>query len=137
MLERRKLKAGLGQSGELRWVGVETLGEGLRIDLTGLRSPNVILRTPGRMAGEEMSPIWDLMLEKMPLSASQPGRRPPTFRSPGAQVRKQLSGPMGWALCRLFAVSWETTLLICKASLKALSVCLLQAGGWRVCHSGQ
>lgn len=95
MLERRKLKTGLGQSGGLRWVGVEALGEGQRIDLTALRSPNVILRTLGRMAGEEMSPIWGLMLGKMPLSASQPGRRPPTFRSSGAQVRKQLSGPWG------------------------------------------
>lgn len=35
------------------------------------------------------------MVEKMPLSAPQPGRRPPAFRSPGAQVRKQLSGPLG------------------------------------------
>lgn len=37
------------------------------------------------------------MVEKMPLSAPQPGRRPPAFRSPGAQVRKQLSGPVGGA----------------------------------------
>lgn len=84
-----------------------------------------------------MGPICGLMLQKMPLSASQPGRRPPTFRSPGAQVRKQLSGPVGWALRRLLAVSWKTTLLTCKASLRALSVCLLWAGGWQVCRSGR
>lgn len=47
--ERRKLKAGLGQSGGPRWVGLEALGEGQRIDLPVLRSPNVILRTLGKM----------------------------------------------------------------------------------------
>lgn len=51
-----------------------------------------------------MGPIWGLMLENMSFSASQAGRRPPAFRSQGAQVRKQLSGPVGrvllWASCR-------------------------------------
>lgn len=127
--EKRKLKACLGQSGGPRWVEVEALGGGKRIDLTGLRS-DIILRTLGKMAGAGVGLIWSLMLEKMPLSASQPRHRPPTFRSVGAQVRKQLSGPMGWELCRLLAMSWETTLLICKASLGALSVCCeLECGG--------
>lgn len=133
--EKRKLKACLGQSGGPRWVEVEALGEGKRIDLAGLRS-GIILRTLGKMAGAEVGLIWSLMLEKMPLSASQPGRRQPAFRSAGAQVRKQLSGPVGWALCRLLAMGWETTLLICKASLGALSVCLLWVGVWWACHSG-
>lgn len=78
-----------------------------------------------------MGLIWSLMLEKMPLSASQPGRRPPAFWSAGAQVRKQLSGLVGWVLCRLLTMGWEATLLICKASLGALSVCL-SAVGWNV-----
>lgn len=86
------------------------------------------------MAGTEVGLIWSLMLEKMPLSASQPGRRPPAFWSAGAQVRKQLSGLVGWVLCRLLTMGWEATLLICKASLRALSVCLsvccgLECGG--------
>lgn len=48
----------------------------------------------GEVAGEGVGPVWGLMLEKMSFSASQAGRRPPAFRSPGAQVRKQLSGPV-------------------------------------------
>lgn len=109
---------------------VEALGEGKRTYLAGLRS-NMILRTLGKMAGVEVVLIWSLMLEKMPLSASQLGRRPPAFRSAGAQVRKQLSGPVGWALFRLLATGWETTLLICKASSGALPACL-SAVGWSV-----
>lgn len=76
------------------------------------------------------------MLEEMPLSASQPGSRPPAFRSPGAQVRKQLAGLQGGRSCGLLAVGWGDTLLVCKALLGALSARLLPAGGRWVCHSG-
>lgn len=57
MLGEKKCKAGLGQNEGPRRVGFEDLGKRQRTDLAGLKSPNVMLKTPGMMAGEEVGPI--------------------------------------------------------------------------------
>ncbi|XP_023393266.1 LOW QUALITY PROTEIN: myosin regulatory light chain 10 [Pteropus vampyrus] len=62
-------------------------------------------KNTGEMAGAEVGLIWSLMLEKMPLSASQPGRRQPAFRSAGAQApRRARKRTEGGAISNVFSM---------------------------------
>lgn len=115
MLGEKKALSGFGTESRSQVNGGGSSGRGTKDRSHRAEESKCYPENTGEVAGEEVGPAWGLMLEKMPFSASQAGRRPPAFRSPGAQVRKPLSGPVGgvllWASCR----GWETTPLTCQA----------------------
>lgn len=82
----------------------------------------------GEAAGEEGGPIWGLMLEKMPSLLHRLGADHQPSGARGPRSGSSCLARWGGCSCGLLAVGWETTLLICKASLGALPACLLWLG---------
>ncbi|XP_059549552.1 myosin regulatory light chain 10 isoform X1 [Myotis daubentonii] len=89
MLGEKKVLSGFGTESRTQVNGGGSSGRGTKDRSHRAEESKCYPENTGEVAGEEVGPVWGLMLEKMPFSASQAGRRPPAFRSPGAQAPRR------------------------------------------------